>query len=153
AAVAAACSAADVRRADEPAAGPPGDDARRRQTAVRDGAGLLLLLLLLRVPRLVTVVPRLPLLAPWYRLVGDGDRLLLEHGQAVVVLEGGAARAFLPALLPLLDGTRSYDDLLDRLGVAARRALDLALDVLSRHGLLVEGPDAASDVRAAAHAV
>src|SRR5213592_2330304 len=102
---------------------------------------------------MTTSLPSKALLAPWYRLVGDGDRLLLEHGQAVVVLEGGAARAFLPALLPLLDGTRSYDDLLERLGVPARRALDLALDVLSRHGLLVEGPEAASDVRAAAHAV
>jgi bacteriocin biosynthesis cyclodehydratase domain-containing protein len=101
----------------------------------------------------VTVIPQLPLLAPWYRLVGDGDRLLLEHGQSVVVLEGGAARAFLPALLPLLDGTRTYDDLVGRLGVAARPALDLALELLSSHGLLVEGPDATVDVRASAHAV
>lgn len=101
----------------------------------------------------MTAVPRLPLLAPWYRLARDGDRLLLEHGQSVVVLEGGAVRAFLPALLPLLDGTRTCDDLVRRLGVAARPAVDLALETLSSHGLLVEGPDVSAGMQAAAHAV
>ena len=72
-------------------------------------------------------VPQRPLLAPWYRLSGDGDRLLLEHGQSVVALEGAAVRTLLPHLLPLLDGTRTYDDLVDRLGAAASPALDHAL--------------------------
>jgi bacteriocin biosynthesis cyclodehydratase domain-containing protein len=97
-------------------------------------------------------VPERPLLAPWYRLSGTDDRLLLEHGQAVVALEGGAVRAFLPALLPLLDGTRSRDDLVRRLGAAARPAVDLALETLAAHDLLVEGPDAAPEVRGPAHA-
>ena len=55
----------------------------------------------------MTAVPALPLLAPWYRVVGDGERLLLEYAQSVVVLEGAAVQSLLPALLPLLDGTRS----------------------------------------------
>ena len=56
-------------------------------------------------------MPLLPRLAPWYRLVEDGDRLLLEHGRSVVVLEGGAVRALLPALLPLLDGSRTLEEI------------------------------------------
>jgi bacteriocin biosynthesis cyclodehydratase domain-containing protein len=80
------------------------------------------------------------LLAPWYRLVEDGDRLLLEHGRSVVVLEGRAVRVFLPALLPLLDGKRTVDEVVARLGEAARPAVALALDLLGANGLLAEGP-------------
>src|SRR3954469_4308119 len=98
-------------------------------------------------------IPDRPLLAPWYRIVGDGDRLLLEHGQSVVALQGGAVRTFLPALLPLLDGTRTRDDLIARLGSPASRAVDLALETLTAHDLLVEGPDAPSEVRKTAHAI
>jgi bacteriocin biosynthesis cyclodehydratase domain-containing protein len=105
------------------------------------------------MPETMTPIPERPLLAPWYRIVGDGDRLLVEHAQSVVVLEGAAVRAFLPTLLPLLDGTRTYDELLVRVGVVARPALDRALETLSSHDLLVEGPDAAAEVRSAAHAV
>jgi bacteriocin biosynthesis cyclodehydratase domain-containing protein len=98
-------------------------------------------------------VPSRPLLAPWYRLAGDGDRLLLEHARSVVVLEGAAVRVLLPVLLPLLDGTRTLDDLARRLGAAARPALESALAVLASHGLLVEGPDADEGGRPAAHAL
>jgi bacteriocin biosynthesis cyclodehydratase domain-containing protein len=101
----------------------------------------------------VTGVPDRPLLAPWYRLSGDGDRLLLEHAQSVVALEGAAVTALLPHLLPLLDGTRGHGDLVARLGPAARPALDHALETLALHGVLVEGPPAPAAVRPAAHAV
>jgi len=96
---------------------------------------------------------RRPLLAPWYRVVGDGDRLLLEHGQAVVVLEGAAVGTLLPALLPLLDGTRTVEDLVARLGPAVRPAVEHALATLEANGLLVEGPDAAGAGREAAAAL
>jgi hypothetical protein len=85
------------------------------------------------------VVPEHPLLAPWYRLVEDGDRLLLEHGRSVVVLEGGAARVLLPALLPLLDGARTLDELAAELGEAARPAIANALELLAANRLLAEG--------------
>jgi bacteriocin biosynthesis cyclodehydratase domain-containing protein len=98
-------------------------------------------------------IPQRPLLAPWYRLVGMGDRLLLEHGQLVVALEGAAVSTLLPHLLPLLDGTRGLDDLVDRLGVAARPAIEQALETLAAHELLAEGPAAPTDVRTAAHAL
>jgi bacteriocin biosynthesis cyclodehydratase domain-containing protein len=101
----------------------------------------------------VTAIPERPLLAPWYRLVEDGERLLLEHGQAVVVLEGAAVRAFLPALLPLLDGTRTCEELVRTLGIPAWPAVDLALGTLASEGLLVEGPDVPAGMQAAAHAI
>jgi bacteriocin biosynthesis cyclodehydratase domain-containing protein len=95
-------------------------------------------------------LPTRPSLAPWYRLVGDGDRLVLEHGRSAVVLEGGAVRSLLPRLLPLLDGTRTPDDLAAELGEAIRPAIDRALELLGTNGLLVEGPTpAASDCPAA----
>jgi len=97
-------------------------------------------------------VPIRPLLAPWYRIVGDGDRLLLEHARSVVVLEGVAVRTLLPQVLPLLDGTRTVSELAERLGAVAREALDAALELLADHGLLVEGLDVSAMDRPAIHA-
>jgi bacteriocin biosynthesis cyclodehydratase domain-containing protein len=98
-------------------------------------------------------VPRRPLLAPWYRLVEDGDRLLLEHARSVVVLEGAAVRALLPTLLPLLDGSRTADEVATELGEPAGPAIDRALELLAAHGLLVEGPRPAEGEPPAAAAV
>src|SRR5262249_57362212 len=94
--------------------------------------------------------PALPLLAPWYRVVGDGDRLLLEYAQSLVVLEGAAVRTLLPVLLPLLDGTRTVDALAARLGPAARPAIEAALELLAERGVVVAGPDAPAELRGAA---
>jgi ribosomal protein S12 methylthiotransferase accessory factor len=84
------------------------------------------------------------MLAPWYRLVEDGDRLLLEHGRSAVVLEGGAVRALLPQLLPLLDGTRTVEQIVEAVGAAvgaeAGEAVGAALELLESNGLLVDGP-------------
>lgn len=102
---------------------------------------------------MAAAVPQRPLLAPWYRVVGDGERLLLEFAQRVVVLEGAAVRALLPTLLPLLDGTRTVDELTSRIGSAARAAVDRALETLAEHGLLTEGPDVPPESRRTAHAV
>src|SRR5439155_11165523 len=152
--VAAASSrAADVHRAHARPARPSRRRSRPLLGAVRDGRRLLLLLLLARVLPRVTAIPALPLLAPWYRVVGDGERLLLEYAQSLVVLEGAAVRTLLPALLPLLDGTRSVDDLAARLGPPARPAIEAALGLLADHGVVIDGPDAPPDVRDAARAV
>jgi bacteriocin biosynthesis cyclodehydratase domain-containing protein len=97
-------------------------------------------------------VPDRPLLAPWYRLVENDDRLLLEHGQSVVVLEGAAVQKLLPHLLRLLDGTRTVAELVDRLGAAAQPAIEHALETLASRGLLVEGPRVEPDVQATAYA-
>ncbi len=85
-------------------------------------------------------LPERPALAPWCRLVEDDSRVLVEHGGTLVTLEGVAARALLPRLLPLLDGTRTRDDLAGALGHAAAPAVDNALALLAEHQLLVDGP-------------
>jgi len=113
---------------------------------------LLLLLLLARVLPRVTTDGTRPLLAPWFRALGDGERLLLEYAQSVVVLQGGAVRTLLPALLPLLDGTRTVDDLAARLGPAVRPAIEAAVDLLTDRGVVVDGPDAPADLREAGRA-
>jgi bacteriocin biosynthesis cyclodehydratase domain-containing protein len=107
---------------------------------------LLLLLLARMLPRVTTDGGR-PLLAPWYRAVGDGDRLLLEYAQSVVVLEGGAVRTLLPSLLPLLDGTRTVEELAARLGPAVTPAIEAAVGLLRDRGLVVDGPDAPGELR------
>src|SRR3954453_15508063 len=98
-------------------------------------------------------IPSRPLLAPWYRLGGDGDRLLLGHAQVVSVLGGAAVSTLLPQLLPRLDGTRTVDDLVDRLGGAARPPIEGALPKLAAHGLLTDGPPASGPARRSAHAL
>lgn len=85
-------------------------------------------------------VPERPLLKPWYRLAAGEGRVLLEYGHAVLALEGGAAERFLPALLPLLDGTRTVAELAASLGEEAAPAIDNALRLLADRGLLCEGP-------------
>jgi bacteriocin biosynthesis cyclodehydratase domain-containing protein len=91
-------------------------------------------------------MPLLPRLAPWYRLVEDGDRLLFEHGRSVVVLEGGAVRALFPRLLPLLDGSRTLEQIVARIGTPAAEAIGQAIDLLAEHGLLIDGPPTSGGV-------
>jgi hypothetical protein len=87
-------------------------------------------------------LPDRPALAPWCRLVEDGSRVLIERGGTLVTLEGGAARALLPRLLPLLDGTRTREELEATLGHAVAPAVDNVLALLAEHQLLVDGPTA-----------
>ncbi len=89
---------------------------------------------------MATPLPQRPYLRPWYRTTTDGERLLLEHGGAVVVLEGAALKRLVPALLPLLDGTRGVEEIVALLGSPARPAVERALALLAGHGLLTEGP-------------
>ena len=85
-------------------------------------------------------LPELPLLAPWYRVVDDGERLVLEHAHRVLTLEGAAVRTLLPRLLPLLDGTRTVPEIVAVVGGAAEAAVTNALRLLAERGVLAEGP-------------
>jgi bacteriocin biosynthesis cyclodehydratase domain-containing protein len=85
-------------------------------------------------------MPERPLLAPWYRLAYVDDGVLLEHGGSLVSFGGAAARRLLPVLLPVLDGTRTVDEVVAFVGRPAAPAVDNALDLLHCHGLLTEGP-------------
>jgi bacteriocin biosynthesis cyclodehydratase domain-containing protein len=80
-----------------------------------------------------------PLLPPWYRVAELDHALVLEYGQAVVRLDGAAAKKLVPQLLPLLDGTRSVDELVACLGERIRPAVVHALTLLERHGVLRDG--------------
>ncbi len=81
-----------------------------------------------------------PLLKPWYRLASRNDSLVFAYGESVVVFEGRAAQTLLPALLPRLDGRRTLDEIAAELGPAARPAIESAVALLDRHGLLTEPP-------------
>lgn len=100
----------------------------------------------------VVALPRAPLLAPWVRIAWSDGRAVLEHGGRAVVLEGRAAERLLPALLPLLDGTRDLERIVRALGRAAAPAVEAALALLASHRVLVDGPPVACDAEPDAEA-
>ena len=71
----------------------------------------------------------------------SGDGMLLEHGGSVIAFSGAAARRLLPALLPLLDGTRSVDEIVEIVGPPVAAAVENALELLADQGLLTQGSD------------
>jgi bacteriocin biosynthesis cyclodehydratase domain-containing protein len=85
-------------------------------------------------------LPEKPLLKPWYRLAREEDRVLFHYGESLLTLEGKAAARLLPALLPLLDGTRTVDEIVAYLGEPVRPAIDKALLLFQEHFLLTSGP-------------
>lgn len=89
--------------------------------------------------------PERPLLKPWYRLAWMDGACLLEYGGSAVRLEGAAARHLLPALLPLLDGTRTLVEIREALGAAVAPAIGQALAGLEQAGVLTEGPPRGSE--------
>jgi bacteriocin biosynthesis cyclodehydratase domain-containing protein len=88
----------------------------------------------------VRKLPTLPYLAPWYRIARAPGKVVLEYGQRIVCLEGGAADRLVPTLLPLLDGTRTVDEIVRVLGGQVRPAIENAIAELESHGLLIDGP-------------
>ncbi len=87
----------------------------------------------------LTAVPERPQLKPWYRLASSDEALLLEHAGTVVRFAGAAARTLLPRLLPLLDGTRTTDELVAIVGRPVSQAVVQALELLAENRLLLEG--------------
>jgi bacteriocin biosynthesis cyclodehydratase domain-containing protein len=83
-----------------------------------------------------------PLLKPWYRLSVDGGRSTLRYAGSVLEFEGKAAERLLPHLLPLLDGTRTVDDVVADVGEAARPAVEHALSILRANDLLTDAAPA-----------
>jgi bacteriocin biosynthesis cyclodehydratase domain-containing protein len=85
-------------------------------------------------------IPTRPMLKPWYRVLIGPGRILLEFRGTLAALEGGATERLVPALLTLLDGTRTIDEIVAELGEAVERATRLALEALANAGALTEGP-------------
>jgi len=83
--------------------------------------------------------PERPLLKPWYRLAAEGGRSVLRYAGSVLEFDGAAAERLLPHLLPLLDGTRTVDEVVAELGDPVRPAVEHALSLLRGHELLTDG--------------
>lgn len=96
-------------------------------------------------PSLGAGVPARPAVAPWCRLVHDEGRVLIEHAGTLVTLDGAAVTTLLPRLLPLLDGSRTTDELVVALGPAVAPAVENALMLLAENRLLVDGPSPDAD--------
>ncbi|MGH3050466.1 MAG: TOMM precursor leader peptide-binding protein [Gaiellaceae bacterium] len=79
-----------------------------------------------------------PRLKPWYRLATCERGLTARFGSSVLLFEGAAARELLPGLLPLLDGTRTVEELADCLGPRTRPAVERVVEMLDAHGLLLD---------------
>jgi bacteriocin biosynthesis cyclodehydratase domain-containing protein len=94
------------------------------------------------------LIPGLPYLAPWYRIATTDDEVVLEYGQRIICLAGRAGAVLVPVLLPLLDGTRTLDEIVEVLGEPARPAIEAALERLDEYDLLVDGPPLPADVPA-----
>lgn len=77
-----------------------------------------------------------PLLKPWYRLSVEPGRSTLRYAGSVLEFDGAAAERLLPHLLPLLDGSRTVDDVVAELGEPVRPAVEHALSLLRAHDLL-----------------
>jgi bacteriocin biosynthesis cyclodehydratase domain-containing protein len=92
------------------------------------------------------VIPTFPYLAPWYRVATTDDEVVLEYGQRIICLAGRAGVVLMPVLLPLLDGTRTLDEIVEVLGVPARPAIEAALERLAEYGLLLDGPPLPDDL-------
>jgi len=85
-----------------------------------------------------SALPALPLLKPWYRLSIRETTAVFRYGGSLLEFEGRAAARLLPHLLPLLDGTRTIDEIVAELGEPIRPAVLQALRLLADRGLLAE---------------
>jgi bacteriocin biosynthesis cyclodehydratase domain-containing protein len=90
-----------------------------------------------------------PLLKPWYRLSVDGGRSVLRYAGSVLEFEGAAAERLIPHLLPLLDGSRTVDEVVAELGEPVRPAVEHALSLLEAHDVLTEPSPPGVDDRCA----
>ncbi|WP_188194658.1 hypothetical protein [Nonomuraea sp. SYSU D8015] len=87
----------------------------------------------------MTELPRKPKLHPGLSVLPYERGLLVEGTAEQKVFGGPAARTFLPRLLPLLDGTRTREDLAGELGHHMAEAIAATLRLLHTTGHLQEG--------------
>jgi bacteriocin biosynthesis cyclodehydratase domain-containing protein len=81
-------------------------------------------------------LPERPLLGPWFRRQQIPLGLRLEYGDAIVDLGGSAV----DALVPLLDGTRTIDELATALAPLPRQVVEDLVATLAAEGVVVAGP-------------
>ncbi|HET8893111.1 MAG TPA: TOMM precursor leader peptide-binding protein [Gaiellaceae bacterium] len=94
-----------------------------------------------------SALPTRPLLKPWYRLSVRETTAVFRYGGCLLEFEGRAATRLLPHLLPLLDGTRTIDEIVAELGEPIRPAIVHALELLAGRHLLTEAMPAGRTVQ------
>jgi bacteriocin biosynthesis cyclodehydratase domain-containing protein len=77
--------------------------------------------------------------------------MLFEHGGTLVSMDGRAAARLLPALVPLLDGTRTVEEIVGEVGPAVEPAVRRALELFEGQGLLLDGDGVRPAGAAGAH--
>jgi bacteriocin biosynthesis cyclodehydratase domain-containing protein len=79
----------------------------------------------------------------WYVIKESPDALSFRYGDSVVVLKGGATRHLIPALLPLMDGTRTVEEMTSAVSAELAPGVENAVTHLEQRGLVylaAEGP-------------
>lgn len=94
-------------------------------------------------------MPKSKSVKPWYRLAQNGNRMVFRYADSTVVLEGRAAGALLPRLLPMLDGSHALADVEGIAGEKGRPAVRAAIEALDKNGLLADGLVPATDTNLA----
>jgi bacteriocin biosynthesis cyclodehydratase domain-containing protein len=95
------------------------------------------------------VMPAFPYLAPWYRIAAGDEEVVLEYGQRITCLAGRAGAVLIPVLLPLLDGTRTIDEIVEVLASVwsgGPSLVDAASSLRSRSVVLVGSGQGAVEV-------
>ncbi|WP_017596064.1 hypothetical protein [Nocardiopsis potens] len=90
-------------------------------------------------PHTDRAAPRAPRLSGGADIVRTDDRVIIASGSRRTVLKGAAAQAAASRLLPLLDGTRTVDELAARSGMG-RRSVETVLRLLDDRMLLETDP-------------
>lgn len=88
-----------------------------------------------------------PYFHPWFRAVRDREAYLFEYGGQLVKVTGDHAAPLLSAVLPLLDGLRTVEEIQQRLRGWDGDAIVQALSVLMSNGIITLGgaPDPAGE--------
>lgn len=91
-----------------------------------------------------------PRLKRWFQVTPDGDRIILSGSERMLQLRSGTLVPVLERLLPLLDGSRTIDELREALPDVEPETLDALLARLERADLIEEpeSPSALLDERA-----
>lgn len=83
----------------------------------------------------------MPRLRPWYTITkGDDGRLIMHYADVAIVMRGKAVDSLFPELMPLLDGTRTIEQIVVQLGVAIEPITRSVLQQFTNSGVLLSGP-------------
>ncbi|WP_438033005.1 TOMM precursor leader peptide-binding protein [Sorangium sp. So ce204] len=84
-------------------------------------------------------VPEFPCVKTWYRVAITDDAVIFQHGERALCFQGKAASKLLPVLLPILDGTRTVEQVIEYMGKSIEPATANALRLLAERGVLTSG--------------